>query len=345
MFSAARLKLTGWYILIIMVIVGLFSMAIYQGLAQELERFSQIEQARFHRQMTQDVVIPIEIRNRFPVSPFRDPELVNEAKMRIATILLILDGVILCVAGGLSYFLAGQTLKPIREMVEEQNRFITDASHELRTPLTALKSSIEVHLRDKKLSLKEAKALLHSNLEEVNQLQLLSDALLRLAQYENRQKIAVKEIVQLDKVALEAQKKVHSFLVSKHIQLTQQLLPVEVQGDRTALCEVFVILLDNAIKYSSNDSSILMKMEKIDHNVRVTVTDYGVGIDSIDLPHIFERFYRAEKSRSKEVVQGYGLGLSIAQTIVQQHGGSLTATSQPGKGSTFTLHLPLLMES
>src|SRR3990167_5772072 len=173
MFSKARFKLTVWYLLIIMLISTGFSGVIYKVLTAELDRFSHMQRLR------------IESRVR-SIQPriFVDPDLAEETKQRLIVFLLIINSGILFVSGILAYFLAGKTLRPIKEMVDEQNRFISDASHELRTPLTSIKTAMEVSLRDKNLTLKDSKKLIGESIDEVNKLQLLSDELLQLAQYQ-----------------------------------------------------------------------------------------------------------------------------------------------------------------
>lgn len=171
MFQSARLKLTTWYLLIIIIISSLYSVAFYNAATREISRIIRIEHAR---QQTFGAYFPLP-----PNLP--SIEDLEAIKTRLKVILILFNTGIFIIAGGAGYFLAGRTLRPIKGMMEEQNRFITDASHELRTPLTAARTEIEVALRDKNLTLTEAKKLLASNLEEVQNLQLLSDNLLQLA--------------------------------------------------------------------------------------------------------------------------------------------------------------------
>ena len=163
MFTSARIKLTIWYVLAIMLISVLFSIAFYSAATREFRRFAGVRQLR-----EENLQIEPSIPPSLPANMIRD---VEETEARLKIILILLNGGIFIFAVGSGYFLSGRTLKPIKEMVDEQNRFITDASHELRTPLTAIRSETEVGLRDKNLNLKEAKSLLESNLEEVISLQ------------------------------------------------------------------------------------------------------------------------------------------------------------------------------
>jgi signal transduction histidine kinase len=112
-------------------------------------------------------------------------------------------------------------------------------------------------------------------------------------------------------------------------------------GIKDSLTELMIILLDNAIKYSPNRSTITISSEKIDNAISFSVEDEGIGINQEDLSHIFDRFYRVDKSRSKEKVFGFGLGLSIAKKIVDLHNGNISVQSTKNKGSVFTVKLPI----
>jgi len=185
MFKKARLKLTSWYLLIIIFISVLFSGVVYQQSIQEIDRGLRMQALRFSRERVLEN--PPGASRSFDGQLAHPPDvtLLEEVKRRIALQLAFINlGILIC-SGFASYFLAGKTLKPIEKALDEQKRFISDASHELRTPLTALKSEIEVSLRDKNLNLKEAQKLLQSNLEEVDKIQSLSNYLLTLSRYQN----------------------------------------------------------------------------------------------------------------------------------------------------------------
>ncbi len=335
MFQSARLKLTAWYLLIIMFISIFFSFIIYRFLTNELQRFALTQRYRIERRLNETTP---ELRFRIPMPP--DPQLIEEVENRIIIILVMINGVILIASGGIGYFLAGRTLKPIKDMMEEQNRFTADASHEFRTPLTALKTNIEVTLADKNLSITEAKKVLHESLADVNDLQTLSDALLQLAHYQTvngnlYEAISIKNIIEnsLKKVQLQAKQ--------KKIVLNNTVEDKTFEGDFQRISELMVILLDNAIKYSPEKSTVTILSKHTDSHIHISVTDQGVGIAEKDIPHIFDRFYRADKSRSKNRVSGYGLGLSIAKKIINEHRGSLSVKSKVNSGTTFGISLPV----
>jgi two-component system, OmpR family, sensor histidine kinase CiaH len=332
MFHSARIRLTAWYLAIIMAVSLSFSAVIFRQISNEVERFARMQRLRFEHRFPGEFIIP---------QLDADDELVEEVRSRLLIRLAIINGSILLAAGGLGYILAGRTLRPISDMVDEQNRFISDASHELRTPLTALKSSIEVSLRDRRLTLPEARKLLKDSIDDVDQLQHLSDELLQLAQYQGANGNDEFETVSLDTVLTRSINRIAPLARKSDITLDKHLGDLHTLGNRGNLEKVFVILLDNAVKYSPSGSTIEIEGHRAKGWNLVSITDTGIGIDAADLPHIFDRFYRADKARQKESASGYGLGLSIARKIVTQHHGTIQVLSKPGKETRFTVFLPV----
>lgn len=335
MFNNARLKLTSWYLLILMLISIFFSLVIYRSIAGEIDRFSHIQTLRYENVIQ---------RNNLYTKPtirFIDPDIIEEAKHRLFVTLIFINFGIFFVVGSLSYVLAGKTLKPIQEMMEEQNRFISDASHEFRTPLTALKSSLEVNLRDNNLTVEEAKKIMGENIHDVNHLQKLSDSLLQLSHYEKPQIFSDFENVSLKQTIHESINKIIPLANKKNISIKSNLVDINIVGNKYGLIDLFIILLDNGVKYSKEKSTILIESKKVKRSVFISFKDHGIGIDKKDLPHLFDRFYRTDKARSKKEVDGYGLGLSIAKKIVDQHYGTIEVESKLKKGTTFNIWLPI----
>jgi len=335
MFKKARLKLTAWYLLIITIISLSFSALIYQLINAEMTRFANSQRNRIERQFISDD------RNPSPHLVFIDNDLINESRNRLLINLVIINGVILVISGSLSYFLAGRTLSPIQKMTEDQNRFISDASHELRTPITALKSLFEVSLRDKKMNLSEAKKVIISGINQADKLKNLSDSLLELNRFDTDHLLINCQSVSIKKIILEAILQIKPKADKKNIKIISQINSQKVLGDFNKLIEVFMIFLDNAVKYSPNKSQIKLISKVKKNNLIIKIIDQGIGIDQKDLPHIFDRFYQADNARTKNNESGYGLGLSIAKKIIETHNGKIEVNSKLNFGTTFIIHFPI----
>lgn len=254
--------------------------------------------------------------------------------------LVLLNLAMLLGGGLLSVYLAKKSLEPLEEALEKQSRFTTDAAHELRTPLTAMKTETEIVLRAKKISLSDTKDALKSNLEEIDKLQSLTDSLLSLAKTSSDKNTELKD-VKITEVIEEAAKKVLPLAKNRSIEFELPAASkVTVRGNSSQLREMFVTLLDNAVKYGRDNTAVSVVALKNDDSVVIKITDEGIGISKKDLPHIFERFYRADQSRTKVKTEGYGLGLSVAEAIIKAHSGSIKAESELNKGTIFTVCLP-----
>ncbi|HUD19291.1 MAG TPA: HAMP domain-containing sensor histidine kinase [Patescibacteria group bacterium] len=341
MFRSARLKLTAWYLLIIMIVSIAFSVVIYRVLTSEVDRFARAQRTRIERRLLDEGLVQPGSAQLPPPPITMDPDLVLETEHRVLLILFVVNGAIFFISGGLGYILAGRTLTPIQQMVDEQNRFISDASHELRTPLTALKSSIEVNLRDKKLTLATARELLSGSIGQVNKLQSLSDSLLELVQYQQPNVKIAFTTVSLSEITTGAIQRVTPQAKVKQVTIQNQTNGLAMTGSKEYLIDLLVILLDNAIKYSDGKTKITVVAKRTDGDITIRVHDEGIGIAQKDIPHIFDRFYRADTARAREQEGGYGLGLSIAKKITDVHHGSISVESKSGHGSTFIVHLPI----
>ena len=335
MFQSATLKLTVWYLALMMGVSLAFSLVLYNSSAESLSVAYEHQRAAIKQQFF----------NVFGLAPsaatfdrLRDNE-ISAAQQRLMANLTLANLGVLAVGGAASFYLARRTLRPIEQTLEAQVRFTADASHELRTPLTAMQTEIEVALRDKNLSLAETRELLESNLEEVRRLQDLSNGLLALANQD--QEHFEPERVQTGAVLKDALARTAKMAQHKRIMIENKATNQHVWGSKDGLVQLFAILLDNALKYSPADSTITLTSRAKGGNAYIAVEDHGHGIGTEDLPHIFDRLYRADSSRTKGKVSGYGLGLSIAQKIVELHKGAIEVTSKVGDGSTFTVRVPL----
>jgi two-component system sensor histidine kinase CiaH len=330
-FSRARLKLTAYFAAIITFLSLLFSLVIYRLQSAELVRFQRLQNERFEAHLN------------FPSPEFRPPpyvseDLLQEAQQRLLLRIGITDGVIIVFSAGLGYFLAGRTLAPIQEMVEEQERFFSDASHELKTPLTSLRTSLEVFLRDKKPNLKNATSLIEDNLSEVKRLQNLSESLLDVSSPTT----PTFAPFELKESLLATVERLSPLIAAKNIKLKTKLSAGQIKGDKEQITKLFTIILDNAIKYAPDkNGKINLTISLSGKQLIAKIKDNGIGISQADLPHIFDRFYRADSARARSDQGGYGLGLAIAKQLADANNTNISVVSAPKKGSTFTITFPL----
>jgi two-component system sensor histidine kinase CiaH len=330
-FHKSSLKLASLYLAIILAISLFFSATIYQVSVSELGHGLRRPLPAF-----EGPGLPNYIRDQLLEERV---ESYNQARDKIVTRLILINVVILALGGCLSYYLALRTLKPIEDAHEAQRTFAASASHELRTPITAMRSENEVALMDPNLSLKDAKQQLQSNIEELEKLTTLAEGLLQLAQAEGahniQEEVPIKDVlsVAIERLAPIAKKKGITIDSNKTNKL-------KVYSNRAALTEILVVLLDNAIKYSPENSIVSISITDSSNQVAVHIKDTGLGIAEDHIDHIFTRFYRADQSRTKQATEGYGLGLAIAAELAKSNNAQLSVESMIGKGSTFTLAIP-----
>jgi signal transduction histidine kinase len=262
---------------------------------------------------------------------------------QMRTLLIILGSALLLLASLLGHFLAGKAMVPITKAFHRLRDFTADASHELRTPLTVLNSSVEIVQEHVDLLPPFHQQVLHSAKEEIARMRVLVDGLLTLARSDSGVIELLRESINLVRIVRESVETLYGVAASKEIavQVNENASVDEAHliGDRERIKQLIIILLDNAIKYNKLGGFASLSVDMDNTGVVLTVRDSGIGISMEDLPHIFERFYRADKSRSRDL-GGTGLGLAIADWIVKAHHGSLTAESEWGQGSTFTVRLP-----
>ena len=242
---------------------------------------------------------------------------------------------ILCLISVLAAsILANNAVKPLDEAYRKQKEFVSDASHELKTPLSVLLTYIEI-LQQQPQNTKALQVMK----DETKNMSGLIENLLALTRLENTEKPTTQELNAADIIIplVERLNTVHKdrkqpikIICSKDIKVKMSQQHFE---------RLLTILLDNALKYTPADKEILIKAATGEHNVKIEIADQGIGIKNDDLPHIFERFYRADKGRNRQN-GGFGLGLSLALDIVQKYKGRIKVQSEFGKGTTFFINLP-----
>jgi len=347
MFTKARIKLTISYLIIIMLISLSFSFIIFQLITNELKRI-------YIRQEIKLTAQELNIKIPQPMPPMHElqQELSNleldeelqeefdEAKQRVIINLIGINFVILIISAISAYFLSGLTLDPIKIVLEKQQNFIADASHDLRTPLAGMKTSIEVTLRDKKSSLKDLKTTLEGNLEDVNRLESITNNLISLAKYEGSQKLETGKI-DINEILKNIIKILKVQIQEKNIKINYKPKKILISANKDGIERMLLAIIENAVKYSNQNGDINIQPEKKSGYIFIEISDNGIGIEKNKLDKIFDRFYRAESSRSQSKSKGFGLGLPIAKRIANLHGGDIIVKSEIKKGSTFTIKLPI----
>jgi len=232
-----------------------------------------------------------------------------------------------------------EMLASLEEAYSAQQRFIADASHELRAPLTAVEANLELlERKGANLPEEERLALAMAARGEAKRMTRLVADLLALARADAGQKVRMQR-VELDRLLLEVYR--DTKVLAKGIRLTvEEIDQVPLIADPDRLKQLILILVENALRYTPAGGEVALFLRKESGTATLQVADTGVGIATEDLPHIFERFYRADKARARDSA-GTGLGLAIARWIVEEHGGEIAVESTTGHGSIFTVRLPL----
>ena len=279
---------------------------------------------------------------RFLMEVGRSTETEHQALRRLLLVLAggLGGGLLLAAASG--YLLSGRALRPIRTAMDSQRAFIGDASHELRTPLSVIRANAELLKRHLSEPVSANHKAVDDIISESDRLARLVSQMLTLAQADAGQAALSLSEVALDELADEVARSMRLLAERRGVSLeTDMSGPVRLRGDGDLLRELMVILTDNAIKYTDADGKVRLEVRRASSGkATVRVSDTGSGIPADALPHIFDRFYRVDKARSREV-GGAGLGLAIARWIAEAHGGSIRVESDPGVGTTFTVELPM----
>lgn len=259
----------------------------------------------------------------------------------IVTYLVIIGFVGIIVLVPISYLLAGRSLLPVKKSLEDQKKFIANASHELRTPLTVIQTNVEVlKMKEDDLILENLEWLDNIEAECDNMGSLISELLL-IAQADSRRMVLDRHEFCMSSVCGEVLALMRANAMEKGVRLTGKIEEnVYYSGDEQKIFQMVRIFVDNAIKYTQDGGLVELSLSQRKRNVELSVRDTGIGIDAKDQEKIFERFYRVNDDRNRKT-GGTGLGLNIAQMIVKRHGGSITLRSVPGKGSVFSICLPL----
>ncbi len=326
-FYLTRLRLTAIYAVLLLIILFISSVITHSLFSSRLEyRF------RGRPFLPPPQIVQIE-------GDFR-----NQVREELVMSLFLVNGVLFFGAVGLSYVLAGVTLLPIQEAYERQRRFLSDASHELRTPLAILQTDLENELGNSKIG-KQEKENVRSHLEEVERMGAIVKDLLLISRLDGSENVhAIKESVDLLEIVGASVVRLQGYANKQSVTLSLSAVhgqvPIIVHAHKEHVLQAICNLIKNGIDYNKKDGSVVVSLTHDQKEAIVTVSDTGIGISQDDIPKLFDRFYRVDQSRTREI-GGSGLGLSIVQSVAHTYGGTVSVESVPEIGTKVALSLPL----
>ncbi|WP_097006653.1 sensor histidine kinase [Lacrimispora amygdalina] len=248
----------------------------------------------------------------------------------------------------LSLFLSRLAMKPAEQAWDQQNQFIADASHELKTPITVILANLQILLAHKERTIKEQEKWIINTKEEADRMKQLVEELLFLARSDSETMESVtqlKQTLNFSELVLNSVLLFESVAYENKVALENELeSDIILEGIEVQLKQLITILLDNACKYAGKNGKVSVVLKKTAGHAVFIITNSGNPILPEEQKHVFKRFYRTDQSRARKE-GGYGLGLSIAKTIVDRHKGSINVTSSAENGTTFTVTLPALLHS
>ncbi len=258
-------------------------------------------------------------------------------KLLLVIIAGCLFGAVCAIGGG--YFLAGRALIPIKKAWDKQQKFVSDASHELRTPLSVIQAKTDLLFRSPSATIEDKSIDISAISKESRRLSKLVSQLLLLARSDSNQVELKKQSFQLDQLLQEIADhygEIASYQ-GKNISLNASL-PITFSADRERIHQLLVILLDNAMKHTGQGDQILLSAKEAASSIELMVKDNGPGIAESERERIFDRFYQSDKARTD--AEGLGLGLSIAQWIIEKHNGKVKVEGELGNGTAFIITFP-----
>ncbi len=330
MYRRVRLKLTLIYAFLFFLIIWSLSLGLFIWMSQSFGQGYITQVKQLHGQVEPD---PFEQHVR--VVTIAGGVALNQLKY----ILFIFNGMLLLVIPIGGWFLTSKTLSPLEKSLEQQRQFVSDASHELRTPLSIVSGEMQIALK-KERAPKEYKQVIKTTKEEIDRLTTLVENLLYLARSDHDnvkikfQAVDVTDL--LNSVLVDFNPKIKS--KSLHLSFEPPVHNLSANGHPGMLRTLFANVVDNAIKYTPDNGKIWIKITHPNRQVAVEIKDSGMGIDLKSKDKIFDRFYRADASRSRP--KGFGLGLSLVKSIAEWHRGTIKVKSEPDKGTSFMVYLP-----
>lgn len=328
-FQKAVIKLTFFYTLGVTFLLIIFSTIVYGLFVRTIHEPRHDED--FEITQVSDDSFVIELKQQRQM-------LQEELRENLLNTLITADIFLFVFTILVSYVLSKKTLLPLELSYKKQEEFISNAAHELRTPLAVMKAGTELTLSKDRQDY-EYKKFLGESLEETNRLILLANDLLSLARNNSN---THKQVFSLSDVCETQVHSLHKYAVSKHITLSANTdSGILISGNQQEIGRAIMNLLKNAIDYNKENGTVILSLVKKDKKAELSILDTGIGISEQDLPHIFDRFFKAEECRTQTETSGSGLGLSLVYEIVKKHNGSIAVISKLGAGTTFKITLPI----
>jgi signal transduction histidine kinase len=251
-------------------------------------------------------------------------------------VIMVIVGASLSFLGG--YFLSGRSLVPIKESVDRQQQFLADASHELRTPIAVIQTNLEVVKSSRDELVENQMTWVNNAYEEAVRMHHIVEDLMFLARADSGDVLVERTAIDLTYLIKNITEKMLPIAYKKGINVIAMIEEdLVIKGDENQITQLFVILLDNAIKYSNENTKIKIIGEKNLNGIKIRVIDQGIGIASEEIQRVFQRFYRVDKVRSR-TEGGTGLGLSIAKWIIDEHKGGIIIESEENKGTSIIIN-------
>lgn len=324
LFNSSLVRLTIFYTLILAIISFISDTFTYQAFSSRIgHRFVNFPPPQ------QQIIIEV---GRMPAAA--------DIRADLIASLIIVDGLFLIVAALASYWLAKYTLKPIQNAYDKQRQFLSDASHELRSPLSIMHAELENELHKASPSQKE---ILQSSLEEVQRMNNIVNNLLTLSRLDENKitTAAKKNTLNLSDTICSVIKRFTNLANTKGVKIIfdSPTQAINLSIDEELFSHAFSNVIQNAINYNKPNGQVNISIEQQNKQTQIVVQDTGIGIQNADLKNIFERFYRVDKSRSRQT-GGSGLGLSIAKSCITTLGGKIYAESEVDKGTKIFITLP-----
>lgn len=276
---------------------------------------------------------------------FLDISYQESLKLKLLQVFILAGGGSLILLLIISIYLTNKSIEPIKDTFEKQKQFIADASHELKTPLTIIKTNTSLVLSNPEDSVREQSKWIHYIDDQSDRMSELINEMLTMAKLDTSENKLILTPINMSKIIQSMLLGFDAVIFENNILLEENIAKnIFINGNEESIKKLFSIIIDNAIKYTNKNGKISVSLFLDRNKARLEVINTGEGIPSKDLERIFERFYRVDNSRARES-GGYGLGLSIAKSIVSQHKGKIYAKSTLNKSTSFIIELPYIQNT